>query len=172
MGKFSSDDHYVYYCGQESLRRNGVALIVNERVWNAVLGYSLKNDRMILVHFQGKSIQYNSNPSLCPNHWCWRSWSWSDLWRPTGEGNGSPLQYSCLENPVDRGAWWAAVHGVTQSPTWVKRLSMHAWKPTRPFRTNTPKRCLFHYRGLEWVNLTQMTIISTTVGRNPLEEME
>ena len=43
-----------------------------------------------------------------------------------GEGNGNPLQYSCLENPVDRGAWWAAVHGVTQSWTWLKRLNMHA----------------------------------------------
>ena len=54
MGKFNSDDHYIYYWGQESLRRNGVALIVNERVWNAVLGYNLKNDRRISVHFQGK----------------------------------------------------------------------------------------------------------------------
>ena len=54
MGEFSSDNHYIYYCGQESLRRNEVALIVNKRVQNAVLGYSLKNDRMILVHFQGK----------------------------------------------------------------------------------------------------------------------
>ena len=54
MGKFNSDDHYIYYCGQESLRRNGVALIVNKRVQNAVLGHSLKNDRMISVCFQGK----------------------------------------------------------------------------------------------------------------------
>ena len=54
MGEFNSDNHYIYYCGQESLRRNGVALIVNKRVWNAVLGYSLKNDRMTSVHFQGK----------------------------------------------------------------------------------------------------------------------
>ena len=54
MGEFNSDDHYIYYCGQESLRRNGVALIVNKRVWNAVLGCNLKNDRMISVHFQGK----------------------------------------------------------------------------------------------------------------------
>ena len=53
MGKFNSDDHYIYYCGQESLRRNGVALKVNKRVWNAVLGCNLKNDRMISVHFQG-----------------------------------------------------------------------------------------------------------------------
>ena len=54
MGEFNLDDHYIYYCGQESLRRNGVALIVSKRVQNAVLGCSLKNDRMISVHFQGK----------------------------------------------------------------------------------------------------------------------
>ena len=54
MGEFNSDDHYIYYCGQESLRRNGVALIVNQRVRNTVLGCSLKNDRMISVRFQGK----------------------------------------------------------------------------------------------------------------------
>ena len=53
-GWINSDDHYIFYCGQESLRRNGVAIIVNKRVWNVVLGYSLKNDRMISVHFQGK----------------------------------------------------------------------------------------------------------------------
>ena len=53
MGEFNSDDHFIYYCGQESLRRNGVALIVNKRVQNAVLGCNLKNDRMISVHFQG-----------------------------------------------------------------------------------------------------------------------
>ena len=52
--EFKSDDHYIYYCGQESLRRNGVAIMVNKRVWNAVLGCNLKNDRMISVHFQGK----------------------------------------------------------------------------------------------------------------------
>ncbi|KAB0357699.1 hypothetical protein FD754_001855, partial [Muntiacus muntjak] len=54
MGEFNSDDHYIYYCGQESLRRNGVAIIVNNRVQNAVLGCNLKNDRMISVRFQGK----------------------------------------------------------------------------------------------------------------------
>ena len=54
MGKFNSDDHYIYYCGQESLRINGVALIVNKRIQNAVLGCNLKNDRMISVHFQDK----------------------------------------------------------------------------------------------------------------------
>ena len=54
MGEFNSADHYIYYCGQESLRRNGVAIMVNERVQNAVLGCNLKNDRLVSVHFQGK----------------------------------------------------------------------------------------------------------------------
>ena len=54
MGEFNSDDHCNYYCGQESLRRNGVAIIVNKRVQNVVLGCNRKNDRMISVHFQGK----------------------------------------------------------------------------------------------------------------------
>ena len=54
MGEFNSEDHYIYYCGQESLRRNGVALIVNKRVQNAVLGCNLKNYRMIFASFQGK----------------------------------------------------------------------------------------------------------------------
>ena len=54
MGEFNSDDHYIYYCGQEFLRRNGVAIMVSKRVRNAVLGCNLKNDRMISVHFQGK----------------------------------------------------------------------------------------------------------------------
>ena len=54
MGELNSDDHYIYYCGQESLRRNGVAIIVNKRVRNAVLGCNLKNNRMISIQFQGK----------------------------------------------------------------------------------------------------------------------
>ena len=54
MGEFNSDNHYIYYCGQESLRRNGIAITVNKRAQNAVLGYNLKNDRMISVRFQGK----------------------------------------------------------------------------------------------------------------------
>ena len=54
MGEFNSDDHYIYYCGQKYLRRNGVAITVNKRFQNAVLGCNLKNDRMIFIHFQGK----------------------------------------------------------------------------------------------------------------------
>ena len=54
MGEFNSDDHYIYYCGQESLRRNGIAIMVNKIVQNAILGCNLKNDKMISVRFQGK----------------------------------------------------------------------------------------------------------------------
>ena len=66
MGEFNSDDYYIYYCGQESFRRNGVAIAVNKRVLNAILGCNFKNDRMISVHLR-QTIQYHSNPSLCPN---------------------------------------------------------------------------------------------------------
>ena len=66
VGEYNSDYHYIYYCGQESIRRNVVAIIVNKRVQNALLGYSLKNDRMISVRFQGKLFNINGNPSLCP----------------------------------------------------------------------------------------------------------
>ena len=54
MGEFNLDDHYIYYCGQESLRRNGVTIMVNKRIQNAIIGCNLKNDRMISVRFQGK----------------------------------------------------------------------------------------------------------------------
>ena len=64
MGELNSDDHYIYYCGQESLRRNGVAIMVNKRVSNAVLGCNLKNDRMISCLFPRLTIQCHSNPSL------------------------------------------------------------------------------------------------------------
>ena len=66
MGELNSDDHYIYYSGQESLRRNGVAIMVNKRVQNAVLGCNLKNDKMISL-FPRQTTQYHSNPSLCPD---------------------------------------------------------------------------------------------------------
>ena len=62
MGEFNSDDHYIYYCGQESVRQNGVALTINKRVLDVVLGCNLKNDRMSSVCFQGKSF----NSTVCP----------------------------------------------------------------------------------------------------------
>ena len=66
MSKFNSDDHYIYYCGQESLRRNGVAIIVNKRIWNATLECSVKNDRMVFVHFQDKSFNIPVNHVYAP----------------------------------------------------------------------------------------------------------
>ena len=66
MGEFMSDDHYIYYCGQESLRRNGVAIMVNKRVQNAVLRCNLKNDRMISVHFQGKPFNIKVTQAYAP----------------------------------------------------------------------------------------------------------
>ena len=67
MGEFNSDDHYIYYCGQESLRRNGVAIIVNKRIQNAVLGCNLKNDRMISVRFQVKPFKSTVIQVYAPN---------------------------------------------------------------------------------------------------------
>ena len=101
MGEFNSDDHYIYYCGQESLRRNGVAIMVNKRIRNAVLGCNLKNNRMISVSFQGKPFSITV----------------IQVYAPTS-------------NAEEAEADWF-------------------YEPTRPFRTNTPKRCHFHYRGLE-----------------------
>ena len=66
MGEFNSDDHYIYYCRQEYLRRNGVAIMVNKRVRNAVLGCSLKNDRMISVHLQGKPFNIRVSQVYAP----------------------------------------------------------------------------------------------------------
>ena len=103
MGEFNSDDHYIYDCEQESLRRNGVAIMVNKRVRNAVLGCTLKNDRMISVHFQGKSFNIMV----------------IQVYAPTSNAE---------EAEVER---------------------FYADLPTGPFRTNTPKRCAFYYKGLE-----------------------
>ena len=67
ISDFNSDDHYIYYCGQEDLKRNGVALIVNKRVQNAVFVYNLKNDKMISFHFKGKPINITVIQAYAPN---------------------------------------------------------------------------------------------------------
>ena len=102
MGEFNSDDHYIYYYGQESLRRNGVAIIVNKIVRNAVLGCNLKNDRMISVHFQGKPFNITVIQAYAPT------------------SNAEEVEVERFYEDLKR-----------------------------PFRTNTQKRCPFHYRGLE-----------------------
>ena len=102
MGEFNADDHYIYYCRQESLRRNGVANMVNERVQNTVLGCNLKNDRMISVHFQGKPFTI------------------------------TVIQVYAFSNTEE-----AEVEEFYED---LQDL----------FRSNTPKRCPFHYRRLEF----------------------
>ena len=79
MGEFNSDNHYIYYCRQESLRRNGVAIMVYKRVRNAVLGCSLKNDRMISVHFQGKPFNITVIPLTSNAEEAEAEWSYEDL---------------------------------------------------------------------------------------------
>jgi len=68
MGEFNSDDHYIYHCWQESLRRNGVAITVNKRVWNGLLGYNLKNNRMNFAHFQSKPFNNTVIQVNAPNN--------------------------------------------------------------------------------------------------------
>ena len=82
MGEFNSDDHHFYYCGQESLRRNEVAIMVNKRVQNAVLGCNLKNDRRISVHFQGNPFNIMVIQAYAPTSNAEEAeveWSYEDL---------------------------------------------------------------------------------------------
>ena len=79
MGEFNSDDHYIYYRGQESLRRNGVAIIVNKRVQNAVLGCNLKNNRMISVRFQGEPFNITVIQVYAPTRNAEVEWFYEDL---------------------------------------------------------------------------------------------
>ena len=91
MGEFNSDDHYIYYCRQESLRRNEVAIMVNKRVQNAVLGCNIKNNRMISVHFQGKPFNITVIQVYAPNttaeelqvEWFCEDYSWRSAWQPS-----------------------------------------------------------------------------------------
>ena len=102
MGEFNSDDHYIYYCGQESLRRNGVAIMVNKRVWNAVVGCNLKNDGMISVRFQGKPFNITV----------------IQVYAPTSNAEEAEVEWFCED---------------------LQDL----------LELTPPKRCPFHYRGLE-----------------------
>ena len=102
MGKFNSDDHSIYYCGQESLRRNGVAIMVNKRVRNEVLRCNLKNDRMISVHLQGKPFNITVIQVYAPmsnTEEAEVEWFYEDLKRPfrTNTQKRYPFHYRGLE---------------------------------------------------------------------------
>ena len=164
MGEFNSDDQYVYYCGQESLRRNGIAIIVNKRVQKAVLGCNLKNDRMI-HSFPRETIQYHRNPSLCPNKQFWRSWSWMILWRLTRPSRTNTPKWKWKKVKVKSFSrvrlfvtpWTVAYQapppmGFSRQEYWSGLpfpSPRHLPHPGIETGSNTPNRCLFHYRELE-----------------------
>ena len=114
IGEFSSDDHYVYYCGEESLRRNGIALIVHKTpkcsTW--VQSQKRQND---FGSFPRQTIQYHTNPNLCPHHWCQRSWSWLVLWRPTtpSRTNIKTKQSFLIIRNWNRKLWSQEIPGIT-----------------------------------------------------------
>ena len=83
MGEFNSGDHYLYYCGQGSHSRNRVALTAKKKSPKCSTRVQSQKQQNDLDLVPGQTMQYHSNPSQCPNNWCWRSWSWPVLWRPT-----------------------------------------------------------------------------------------
>ena len=133
IGEFNSDDHYIYYCGQESHRRNGVALIDNKSPKYSTWVHPQKRQNDLGL-FPWQAIQYHSNLSLCPDQWCWRSWSWSVLWRPRRPPPPPPPKslQSCptLCDPMDCSLPGFSVHGILQARTleWVAISFSNAWK--------------------------------------------
>ena len=147
---FNSDDHYTYYCVQESLRRNGVAIVGYKRVWNAVFGCNLKNKRMIYVHFQGKSFNITVIQMYAPNSNTEEAEvqqfyeDLQDLLELTRQDemvgwhhwlNGHGLG-GLRELVMDREAWSAAVHGVAKSWTWLSNWTELNWYVCKPILTD------------------------------------
>ena len=155
MGEFNSDDHYIYYYGQEYLRRNRVAIIVNKSLKCSTWMQSQKRQNDF-CSFPRQTIQYHGNPNLCPTSnpeeaeveqfyqdlqdlqdFLGGSDSKASVYnagdlglipglgRSPGEGNGSSLQHYHLENPMDRGASWATVHGGRKESDTTERLHFH-----------------------------------------------
>ena len=102
MGEFNLNGHYIYFCGQESLRRNGVAIIINKTVWNAVLGYNLKNDKMISVRFQGEPFSITviqvcaptSNAEEAEVEWFYEDFANKSL---SSQGYGFSSSNTCMQ---------------------------------------------------------------------------
>ena len=115
MCEFNSDDFYIYYCGQQSLRRNGVAITVNKRAWNTVLGCNLKNNGMISVCFQGKIFNITVIQVYALTSNAEEVWSWMVLWRPTRPFRTNTKKRDVLFIIGDWNAkvWSHETHGVT-----------------------------------------------------------
>jgi len=145
MGECNSDDHHIYFCGQESLRRNEVAIIVNKRVRNAVIGFSLKNDRMISVHFQGKpfSITIIQAYALTSNEEeAEIEQSYEDLPEKAMAPHSSTLAWKIPWMEEPGGLPSMGSHRVGHD--WSNlAAAAAAWRPTRHSRTNPKKDVLF-----------------------------
>ena len=120
MGEFNSDDHYINYSGQESLRRNGIAIIVNKKVQNAVLGCSLKNDRMISVHFQGKLFNITITQIYAPTSNTEEAegeWFYEDLQDLLESESENEVAQSCptLCDPSDCSLPGSSLYGILQA---------------------------------------------------------
>ena len=164
MDEFNSDDHYIYYSGQESLRRIGVAIIVNKSVLNAVLACNHKNNRMNSVHFQGKPFSirviqvYTQTTALS-----WKSWRWTVPWRPTtpsrtNSQKGCPFHYRGLEckSRKPRNAWRNR-----QIWPWITEESRSMANRILPRECTGHRNTLFqqHKRRLQMVNTKIRAII-------------
>ena len=122
MSEFKSDDHYIYYCGQESLRRNGVAIIVNKRVQNAVFGCSLKNDRMISVRFQGKPFNITVIQVHAPTSNTEEAeveWFYEDL--------QDLLELTCIKDVLFIIGDWNAEVGSQETPGVTGKFGLGIW---------------------------------------------
>ena len=160
MGEFNSDDHCIYHCGQESLRRNGVAIIVNKRVWNAVLGCNLKNDRMISVRFQGKpfNIMVIQGYALTSNaEEAEGEWFYEDIQGLLNTQKRYPSHYRVLECKSRKsGNTWSNRQIWPWSKKWTGQKLIEFCQENALVITNT----LFqqHKRRLQHVGITRRSI--------------
>ena len=158
MGGFNSNDHYIYFCWQQSLRKSGVALIVNKRVRNAVLGWCLKNDRMISVHFWGKrfnisSFQFNSVTQLCPT-----------LCDPMNSSMpGLPVHHQLLESTQTYVHWVSDAiqlsHPLSSPPPPALNLSQHQGLFQRVSSSHQVARVLefqLQHQSFQWTPRTDL----------------
>ena len=132
MGEFNSDDHYIYYCGQESLRRNGVAIIINKRVQKCSTQMQSRKRQNDLCSFPRQAIQYYSNPSQYPDQWCWKS-SRTLRKQESTQGSEAPNIKSNTSFQVIHGMKERGIHSAKKSLYWVAQTlntEIQVWSST------------------------------------------